>query len=68
MKEISGSKFQISASVGKETVKAITEIMGAENRKFSIMVDILLSEAVKARKTAENGSQGHSKNNKRSRG
>ena len=64
MKRISPTKFQISASVDEETVKAITKIMETENRKFSMMVDILLSEAVKARNGAENGSQGHSKKNR----
>lgn len=61
MKRISPTKFQISASVDEETVNAITKIIGVENRKFSVMVNILLAEAVKARNGAESGLKSHSK-------
>lgn len=55
MKEISQDKFQISASVQKETVKSIQAIAEAEKRDFSPMVDILLAEAIDARRIAKNG-------------
>jgi hypothetical protein len=51
MKEVSGEKYQISASVDKVTVNAIQKLIEAEKRSFSQMVDILLAEALKARKS-----------------
>ena len=54
MREVSNDKFLISASVKKETVELIQAIANASNRGFSPMVDILLAEAVEARKKAEN--------------
>lgn len=57
MKEISHDKFQISASVKKETVRSVVALAGDEKRDFSPMVDILLAEAVEARRIAKNGSK-----------
>lgn len=56
MVEISKDKYQITACVSKVTVEAMLEMSEAERRTFSYLVDVLLAEAVEARKRAKNAS------------
>lgn len=45
MKEVSEEKFQISASVKKDTIKFIKELAAKHRWHFSETVDFLLEEA-----------------------
>lgn len=53
MKEVSEEKFQISASVKKDTIKFIKEVAAKHRWHFSETVDFLLEEAKLHRQSAK---------------
>ena len=53
MKEVSEEKFQISASVKKDTIKFIKELAAKHRWRFSETVDFLLEEAKLHRQSAK---------------
>lgn len=42
-------KTQIATSISKESIPEILQLANKEQRSFSLMVDVLLKEALKAR-------------------